>query len=84
MVRFTESGIATEAGHYDVDVIDFRHAAQHRHDQQAAEDEWIDHVNGGIVGTLQETAKSWAFGSNVPGRKRAYLRLDRPRAQLRQ
>ncbi|MEX5635424.1 flavin-containing monooxygenase [Parafrankia sp. FMc2] len=38
-----------------------------------AEDGWIDHVNGGIVGTMQETAESWAFGSNVPGRKRAYL-----------
>ena len=22
---------------------------------------------------MQETAESWAFGSNVPGRKRAYL-----------
>jgi cation diffusion facilitator CzcD-associated flavoprotein CzcO len=40
---------------------------------EQAEDEWIDHVNGGIVGTMQETAESWAFGSNVPGRKRAYL-----------
>lgn len=40
---------------------------------ETAEDEWIDHVNAGIVGTLQETADSWAFGSNVPGRKRAYL-----------
>ena len=38
-----------------------------------AEDEWIDHVNSGIVGTMQETAESWAFGSNVPGRKRAFL-----------
>ena len=40
---------------------------------EAAEDDWIDHVNSGIVGTMQETAESWAFGSNVPGRKRAYL-----------
>ncbi|UGQ11091.1 NAD(P)/FAD-dependent oxidoreductase [Yinghuangia sp. ASG 101] len=40
---------------------------------EAAEDEWIDHVNAGVAGTLLETAESWAFGSNVPGRKRAYL-----------
>ena len=40
---------------------------------EAAEDEWIEHVNSGIVGTLQETAESWAFGSNVPGRQRVYL-----------
>ncbi|GAA1948246.1 NAD(P)/FAD-dependent oxidoreductase [Nocardioides panacihumi] len=40
---------------------------------ESAEDEWIDHVNSTIVGTLQQTAESWAFGSNVPGRKRAYL-----------
>lgn len=40
---------------------------------EAAEDAWIDHVNSGIVGTMQESAESWAFGSNVPGRKRAFL-----------
>jgi cation diffusion facilitator CzcD-associated flavoprotein CzcO len=151
MVRFTETGIETESGHYDVDVIvfatgfdavvgsynridirgegglslkehweagprtwfgmqtagfpnlfmiggaqsvtgtipritDFQadwvasvigYAQEHGHSvvatDESAEDEWIDHVNGGIVGTLQETAESWAFGSNVPGRKRAYL-----------
>lgn len=38
-----------------------------------AEDEWAEHVNAGIVGTLQEDAESWAFGSNVDGRPRAYL-----------
>lgn len=151
MVRFTETGIETKAGHYEVDVIifatgfdavvgsynriDFRgeggrtlkehweagprtyfgmqtagfpnlfmiggaqsvtgtipritdfqadwvadaiaYANENGHSTisttEAAEDEWIDHVNGTIVGTLQETAESWAFGSNVPGRKRAYL-----------
>lgn len=40
---------------------------------KAAEDEWIEHVNSGVVGTLQETAESWAFGSNVPGRRRVFL-----------
>lgn len=38
-----------------------------------AEQEWNEHVNSGIVGTLQEDAESWAFGSNVDGRRRAYL-----------
>lgn len=151
MLRFTETGIETSAGHYDVDVIVFatgfdavvgsydridirgegglrlrdhweagprtlfgmqtagfpnlfmiggaqsvtgtipritdfqaewvagvvEYAREHDHTMVAtteeAEDAWIDHVNGTIVGTLQETAESWAFGSNVPGRKRAYL-----------
>ncbi|GAA4743652.1 NAD(P)/FAD-dependent oxidoreductase [Nocardioides endophyticus] len=40
---------------------------------ETAEDEWNEHVNSGIVGTLQEDAESWAFGSNVEGRRRAYL-----------
>ncbi|WP_216892295.1 flavin-containing monooxygenase [Nocardia alni] len=39
----------------------------------AAEEEWNEHVLSGIRGTLQETAESWSFGSNVEGRKRAYL-----------
>lgn len=38
-----------------------------------AEDEWNEHVDSGIRGTLQEDAESWAFGSNVDGRRRAYL-----------
>ena len=38
-----------------------------------AEESWIEHVNSGIVNTLQETAHSWAFGTNVPGRTRAFL-----------
>lgn len=38
-----------------------------------AEDAWIEHVNSGVVNNLQETAHSWAFGSNVPGRTRAFL-----------
>ncbi|MFV8054649.1 flavin-containing monooxygenase [Mycobacterium sp. 48b] len=38
----------------------------------SAEDEWIDHVHSGLVGSLLEKAESWAFGSNVPGSARAY------------
>ncbi|MCU1483048.1 MAG: cyclohexanone monooxygenase [Subtercola sp.] len=50
----------------------------------AAEDEWNDHVNEGIKGTLQETASSWAFGSNVEGRRRAYLLYNGGQPQYRQ
>ena len=39
----------------------------------AAEEEWNDHVDSHLRGTLQEDAESWAFGSNVEGRRRAYL-----------
>ena len=38
-----------------------------------AEREWVRHVNGTIRGTLTENANSWGFGSNVPGKPRAYL-----------
>jgi cation diffusion facilitator CzcD-associated flavoprotein CzcO len=53
------------------------YADEHGHTRvstsEEAEDEWIDHVNGTVSGTLLAAGQSWAFGSNIPGRKRAYL-----------
>jgi cation diffusion facilitator CzcD-associated flavoprotein CzcO len=40
---------------------------------QDAEDYWSDLVYSTIRGTLQESASSWAWGTNVPGRKRTFL-----------
>lgn len=51
-----------------------------------AEDRWTDFVYSTIKGTLQESASSWAWGTNVPGRKRTFLLyaggLPRYRAEL--
>ncbi|WP_067673086.1 flavin-containing monooxygenase [Nocardia miyunensis] len=38
-----------------------------------AEDTWIDIVADSVRGTVLENARSWAFGSNIDGKKRAYL-----------
>jgi cation diffusion facilitator CzcD-associated flavoprotein CzcO len=38
-----------------------------------AEEGWVRHVNGTVEGTLMANANSWSFGSNVPGKKRAFL-----------
>ena len=40
---------------------------------EAAEDAWGEHVDSTTRGTVLETAESWGFGSNIPGKKRAYL-----------
>lgn len=53
-----------------------------------AEDYWSELAYSTIVGTLQETAtaSSWAWGTNVPGKKRTFLLyaggLPRYRAEL--
>ncbi|MFE7069089.1 flavin-containing monooxygenase [Streptomyces sp. NPDC057620] len=38
-----------------------------------AEDAWSDLAYSTIKGTLQESASGWAWGTNVPGRKRTFL-----------
>lgn len=38
-----------------------------------AEDKWSEFAYSTIQGTLQESANSWAWGTNVPGKKRVYL-----------
>lgn len=38
----------------------------------AAEEEWIEHVNSTVAPTLSAQATAWAWGSNTPGKARAY------------
>jgi len=38
-----------------------------------AEEYWSDLAYSTIKGTLQESANSWAWGTNVPGKKRTFL-----------
>jgi len=38
-----------------------------------AVDEWFEHVEDGASKLLNKDAKAWAYGSNIPGKKRAYL-----------
>jgi cation diffusion facilitator CzcD-associated flavoprotein CzcO len=40
-----------------------------------AEDSWIELISSTIEGTLQATARSWAWGSNVPGANRGTFLL---------
>ena len=40
---------------------------------EEAEDAWLDHVDSTVRGTVLEHAESWAFGSNVPGKRHRYL-----------
>lgn len=42
---------------------------------EAAVDAWVEHVNDGARGTLstRTDVSSWATGTNIPGKKRAYL-----------
>jgi cyclohexanone monooxygenase len=38
-----------------------------------AQDEWVDHVNEVVGGTLMTTANSWYMSANIPGKPRAFL-----------
>lgn len=38
----------------------------------ASEQEWVDHVNAGVQKTLLRDSQSWAWGSNIPGKARAF------------
>ncbi len=40
---------------------------------ETAEEVWLDTVDATIRGTVLEHAESWAFGSNVPGKRHRYL-----------
>ncbi|MET7391998.1 NAD(P)/FAD-dependent oxidoreductase [Dactylosporangium sp. NPDC005572] len=53
-----------------------RHMAEHGRrwvePTAAAEAAWLSHVSSTVRGTALENATSWAFGSNIPGKARAY------------
>ena len=38
-----------------------------------AEEAWLAHVESTLAGTVLEHARSWAFGSNIPGKRHRYL-----------
>jgi cyclohexanone monooxygenase len=40
---------------------------------QAAEDEWVAHVNEVAYKTLYPTAASWYMGANIPGKPRVFM-----------
>jgi len=40
---------------------------------EASESDWVDHCNELVMMTLLRDAESWQWGSNVPGKKRAFL-----------
>ena len=42
---------------------------------QAAQDEWVGHVNEVASGTLFPTCNSWYLGANVPGKTRVFMPL---------
>jgi cation diffusion facilitator CzcD-associated flavoprotein CzcO len=70
--RYTESQVdwVTEC------LVAMRDAGQTRVEAtHEAEEGWIELIYSTIQGTLQETAKSWAWGSNVPGAKRGTFLL---------
>ncbi|NRF72057.1 alpha/beta hydrolase fold domain-containing protein [Aquincola sp. S2] len=39
----------------------------------AAQDDWVDHVNGLAAKTLYPRANSWYLGTNVPGKPRVFM-----------
>lgn len=43
-----------------------------------AEQAWIDHCNDLVNGTLLRDAQSWLWGSNIPGKKRAFTMYIAP------
>ena len=40
---------------------------------EAAQDEWVAHVNEVADGTLFPKANSWYMGANVPGKPRVFM-----------
>jgi cyclohexanone monooxygenase len=41
--------------------------------QQAAQDQWVQHVQEVANGTLFVSANSWYMGANIPGKPRVFL-----------
>ncbi len=41
--------------------------------KQAAQDEWVDHVNAVADFTLYKHANSWYLGANIPGKPRVFM-----------
>jgi cyclohexanone monooxygenase len=42
---------------------------------EAAQDQWVDHVNAVASVTLFPTCNSWYLGANVPGKTRVFMPL---------
>lgn len=47
------------------------------------EAEWVAHCTSIVTGTLLEHADNWAWGSNIPGKTRAYTMYNGPQPDLR-
>jgi cation diffusion facilitator CzcD-associated flavoprotein CzcO len=50
----------------------------------AAEAEWVARCNSYVEGTLLEKATSWAWGSNIPGKPRAFTLYIGPQPEFRE
>jgi cation diffusion facilitator CzcD-associated flavoprotein CzcO len=48
-----------------------------------AEAEWVEYCNVMVQGTLLRDAQSWLWGSNVPGKKRAFTMYLAPQTEFR-
>ena len=57
------------------DCIAYMRAHDHGHIEatEAAEDEWVEHVNAVADTTLFPTCTSWYLGANIPGKPRVFL-----------
>ena len=40
---------------------------------EAAQDDWVEHVNEVAGGSLRSTCSSWYIGANVPGKPRVFM-----------
>ncbi len=60
------AGILTHLREHDLGTVEA---------QQAAQDEWVDFVNGVAGFTLFPTCNSWYLGANVPGKSRVFMPL---------
>ena len=59
------------------DCVDYMRKHGHRliEATEAAEREWVEHVNAVADGTLYPTCTSWYLGANVPGKPRVFMPL---------
>jgi cation diffusion facilitator CzcD-associated flavoprotein CzcO len=54
-------------------ILDARsHGVERVEAGEAAEREWVDMINETVKGTIHKDAESWIWGSNVPGKARAF------------
>ncbi len=59
------------------DCIAYMREHDHRHIEatEAAENEWVEHVNAVAGETLFPTCTSWYLGANIPGKPRVFMPL---------